>query len=485
MQHTVDRLEELGFLEAEYARPGSSFIIVYGRRRLGKTHVLRHFLQGKPGLYYLATEEAEVENIRGFQAQVAGFVGSALLSKGSGFSWSDLFEALRERDSATKKVIVIDEFQYLGKANRAFPSVLQKIWDERLKDANVMLILCGSLITMMHSQTLAYESPLYGRRTGQIRMRQIPFRYYHEFFPGMAATELIERWAVTGGVPKYIEAFRSGGDIYQGMRESILTPHGYLYEEPIFLLEREVSEISRYLSIVKGIAHGHHKLGKLASALGVAQHKLTEYLATLINLDLVERQVPVTEKNPEKSKRGLYFLRDNFIAFWFRFVFPYRSQIEMQHVDYVLEKLHEGFIPGHVSYVFERVCLEWVTETQCGGAFFEAQKTGRWWNDREEIDVVALNEDTRDILFGECKYSANPVDTDAFYALRQKSAAVKWNLGHRQDYYVLFSKAGFTSDLCALAARQPNLRLFEAKGEAKGTELFASEAKGTELFASG
>jgi len=182
MQQTVDRLEELGYLEAEYRRPGSSLVVLYGRRRLGKTHILRHFLQGKPGLYYLATEEAEAENVRGFQAQVASFIGSALLAKGSGFGWGDLFDAIREHDPATKKVIVVDEFQYLGKTNRAFPSVLQKIWDERLKEANIMLILCGSLITMMHSQTLAYDSPLYGRRTGQIRLRQIPFRHYHEFF---------------------------------------------------------------------------------------------------------------------------------------------------------------------------------------------------------------------------------------------------------------------------------------------------------------
>ncbi|MBT9177488.1 MAG: hypothetical protein DDT20_01821 [Firmicutes bacterium] len=468
---TVDRIEELRFLEAEYARPGSSFVIVYGRRRLGKTHVLREFLQGKPGMYYLATEEADAENVRGFQAQAAAFTGHALLAKGGGFSWNDLFDALCEHSPTTKKVIAIDEFQYLGKANRAFPSVLQKIWDERLKDANIMLILCGSLITMMYSQTLAYDSPLYGRRTGQLRMRQIPFRYYHEFFPDMQATQLIEHYAVTGGVPKYVEVFRGGSDIYQRICENILTPQGYLYEEPIFLLEREVSEPSRYLSIVKRIAHGNHKLGHLAASLGITQNKLTEYLATLINLDLVERQVPVTESNPEKSKRGLYFLRDNFIAFWFRFVFPYRSQIEMQNLGYVLGKLHEGFVFNHVSHVFERICMEWVAEANGGeGVFFKQQKVGRWWNDREEIDIVALNEDTRDILFGECKYSANPVDTDVFYALRQKSAAVKWHLGNRQEHYALFSKTGFTQELHALAARQPNLKLREAKG----TEPFAS-----------
>ena len=476
MQQTVDRLEELGYLESEYRRPGSSLVVLYGRRRLGKTHILRHFLQGKPGLYYLATEEAEAENVRGFQAQVASFIGSALLAKGSGFGWGDLFDAIREHNPATKKVIVVDEFQYLGKTNRAFPSVLQKIWDERLKEANIMLILCGSLITMMHSQTLAYDSPLYGRRTGQIRLRQIPFRHYHEFFPNVPAAELLLRYAVTGGVPKYIESFRSAGDIYQGIRENILTPTSFLYEEPIFLLEREVSETSRYLSIVKGIAHGNHKMGKLAATLGVAQNKLTEYLATLISLDLVERQVPVTESNPEKSKRGLYFLRDNFIAFWFRFVFPYRSQIEMQDLNIVLEKLHEGFVSQHVSYVFERICLEWLAEKNGGDAFYKMQRIGRWWNDREEIDVVALNDDTREIVFGECKYSVNPVDADAFYALRQKAAAVKWNLGNRQEHYALFSRSGFTPQLHSLAARQPNLSLFEARSKRDGAFCFTKSS---------
>ena len=205
-------------------------------------------------------------------------------------------------DFAAKLVIVIDEFQYIGKSNPAFPSVFQRIWEEQLKDKPVMVILCGSLTSMMESQTLSYNSPLYGRRTAQMKLKQIPFRYYRQFFPDKSENELVEMYAVTGGVPKYIESFADVGDIYEGISKNILNPSGYLYDEPQFLLQQEISEIGSYFSIIRAIAAGNSKLSAIATLLEVKSTSLTKYLKTLIDLDILEREVPVTETIRKKQK---------------------------------------------------------------------------------------------------------------------------------------------------------------------------------------
>ena len=192
-----------------------------------------------------------------------------------------------------KPVIVMDEFQYIGKSNPAFPSIFQRIWEEILKTRSVMVILCGSLISMMESQTLAYSSPLYGRRTAQIRLTQIPFSYYHDFFPNKSRRELIDFYAITGGVPKYIELFSETEDIYSAIQKNVLNRSGYLYDEPHFLLQQEVSEVGSYFSIIRAIAMGNSKLSAIASVLEVPATSLTKYLKTLIDLDILEREVPI------------------------------------------------------------------------------------------------------------------------------------------------------------------------------------------------
>ena len=183
MQNFVDREQELSFLEEEYQREGASLIILYGRRRVGKTALASKFMEGKPALYFLVTEENEQQNRNAFKEAVAEFCGSELLKSASLQQWEPIFKTLCEKKTDQKLLLIFDEFQYLGKSNPAFPSVFQKIWDTFLKQQNIMVILCGSLISMMESQTLSYSSPLYGRRTGQIKLKQIPFSHYHQFFP--------------------------------------------------------------------------------------------------------------------------------------------------------------------------------------------------------------------------------------------------------------------------------------------------------------
>ena len=302
MLNFIDRNPEMKFLESEYSRTGSSLVVIYGRRRIGKTELISEFIKNKNSIYFLATEENEVQNRNAFKDAISHFSNNEILKQARIDNWEILFKTLITDIDNKKIVLVIDEFQYLGIANPAFPSIIQKIWDTYLKNSNIMVILCGSLISMMESQTLNYSSPLYGRRTGQIRLKQIPFLYYHEFFPNKDYKSLIEYYSVTGGVPKYIELFYDSEDIYSAIDANILTKQSFLYDEANFLLQKEVSEVGTYFSIIKAIAAGNHKLSKIASNIEIKQTSLTKYLNTLISLDLIEREIPVTEPNPLKAK---------------------------------------------------------------------------------------------------------------------------------------------------------------------------------------
>mgnify|MGYP002795613566 FL=1 len=462
MQKFVNRAKELESLEKQYATDQSSLVIVYGRRRVGKTALITEFLKRHSNsLYFLATEESEMQNLNYFKVQVAEFTGNELL-KSAAVDWLTVFKTLIDYKTETKKVIVLDEFQYIGQSNSAFPSIMQKVWDTVLKDASVMLILCGSLVSLMRSQTLDYSSPLYGRRTGQIRLKQIPFSHYHEFFEGRTNNDLLPFYAVTGGVPKYIETFCGYTDIYEAIEQNVLNSQSFLYEEPYFLLQKEVSEIGSYFSLIKAIAAGNRKLADIAANLGLKQTGLTKYLKVLTDLDLIEREVPVTETAPEKSKSGLYRLTDNFVAFWFKFVYPYRAYLEKGETKFVLSQIKKGFVQNYASFVFEDVCREKMWELSAADTWdFHFDKVGRYWGAKAgKIDIVALDSTGEDLVLGECKYTSSPKGLSVLHALQEKADAMLKLTNAKRVQYVIFGTAGFTQSLTE-KAQEGNVRLIE------------------------
>ena len=460
MKRFIDRDQEMQTLQNEYERDGSALVVLYGRRRVGKTTLISEFIKDKNALFFLATEESEHQNRSVFKEKVAEFTHSDLLRDADVKTWDTLFKAIVDASSSEKPIIVLDEFQYLGKANAAFPSIFQRIWEEHLKNQSVMVILCGSLISMMQSQTLAYSSPLYGRRTAQIQLKQIPFAYYHEFFPEKDYKNLVEMYAITGGVPKYIELFRENEDIYSAINTCVLNRSGYLYEEPYFLLQQEVNEIGSYFSIIRAIAAGNSKLSAIASMLEIKATSLTKYLKTLIDLDVIEREVPVTENNPQRSKKGLYKIKDNYLRFWFAFVYPNKSFIESGHSNIVMSKIKKNLVRNHIAFVYEDVCKERMWQLNAEGAWpFHFSKLGRYWDAQTEIDIVALDPEGKNIVFGECKYWQEPVGIDVLTKLEAKVRSVLWERNNRNVWYVLFSISGFTKELEELAEGRDDLLL--------------------------
>lgn len=251
----IGRKEELNTLEKEFRRDGS-FVVIYGRRRIGKTTLIKEFIKDKQAFYFLATEEVESQSMKRLAGVVARVTGNSMLQRVTFTDWLDLFREIANYRPEEKKVLVIDEFPYLVKTNAAFPSILQNAWDEILKDSNVMLILCGSLISMMQKHALSHDSPLYGRRSAQIRLKPLPFTDLYAV-QGQPFSQAVEQYSVTGGVPKYLEFFEPGEDLYRQIQEVVLSKNGFLYEEPNFLLKDEVQSANSYFSIIRAIADGN------------------------------------------------------------------------------------------------------------------------------------------------------------------------------------------------------------------------------------
>lgn len=463
----IGRKTELAALEEEYRRDGS-LVVIYGRRRVGKTTLIKEFIKDKKAFYYLATKEVEKLAMRRFAGVLSRGMDKPSLQR-TGFSdWLDLFAVVADYEPREKKVIVIDELPYLCKTNPAFPSILQNAWDELLKDSNCMLILCGSLISMMKKHTLYEDSPLYGRRTAQIRLMPLPFTDVYES-QNRTFTEAVERYAVTGGVPKYLEFFPEATPLREAISNVVLSRNGFLYEEPCFLLNEEVNSPTSYFSILRTVAEGCHKLGNIAGVLELETSSLTPYLSTLIELGILKKDVPITEKDPNRSRKGLYFIADPFISFWFRYVYPYKGELELDNQQIVEEEMRKDFISSFVAMQYEDICRDiFANLCKTGRVDFSPSRIGSYWlNDvsgNTQIDVMAVDKKNKRLFAGECKYHEKPIDADVYFDLQKKVADSKEIRNTFPEYamlYGIFSKSGFTRRLMELAAGNENLFLIQ------------------------
>lgn len=458
MHEFIGRISEMSALEREFERT-SGFVVIYGRRRVGKTTLIKEFIKNKKALYFIATEEFENGNMKRFANTLAEFTGDEYLKNANFSDWEDLFKVFARHNPNEKKILIIDEFQYLVSVNQAFTSIFQRVWDEVLKDKNIMVILCGSLISMMTTHVLSYSSPLYGRRTSQIRLAPLKFTEMMDSRFNKGFEKLVELYAVTGGVPKYFDFFDNEKELFENIEREMLRKDGFLYEEPIFLLENEVREIVSYFSILKCISAGNHKISQIGGVLELPSNSLSPYLKTLISLDLVKKRLPITEKQPEKSRKGLYFISDNFIEFWFKYVNANKGQLELDNYEYVSSKIKGSFLGNHVSFVYEDICKDLLGKLCTEGKIdFRPSKIGSYWSSNIEIDVVAIDEENKKVILSECKYNLRPVDIRVLISLKEKAENIIEFSGYEKTF-VLFSKSGYTNKLKEYASNEANVVL--------------------------
>lgn len=398
----VNRINELESLEEEYKRSASSFSVIYGRRRVGKTALISEFIKNKSHIYLYMTLSELDSQLEAFTDEIKKFIDDSFKEHLKFKSFEDAVDFLSTLKLEKKLVFVIDEYQYLAQKDRGFSSKLQKLWDTKLQNSNIYLILCGSVLSMIHSQILNYNAPLYGRRTSQFHIKPIKFRYIKEFIPSLNRLDQILVFSSFGTIPKYLNEYDKDLSFMENIEKKILNKNSYLYSEGNFLLKDEISNPASYFSILQAISKGNRKIGSIAKALGVNSSYLSKYMLKLIELDILIKEIPITEKNSVKSKFGQYKIKDKFLDFWFYYVYKNYNYLEIGQTKTILDEIELNFNERFVSFAFEDYVLEDLTENPKKYLDFIPTKVGRWWNNKEEIDIVAF--DSNNIAFIECKW---------------------------------------------------------------------------------
>ena len=421
-----NRNSELATLEREYQKRGSAFTVIYGRRRVGKTALIYEYIKNRPALFLYATEANFLIQLENLKPQLLKLIDKPFLKDIKIESFSQFFTLLSEYNFNKKLVLVIDEYQNLCKIDKAFSSELQRIWDMQLQRQNLHLILSGSVISMMHSEILDYSAPLYGRRTTNIHLKPLAFKYIKTFLPSVSREDEMNIFASFGTIPKYLELYDPNRSFRENITHNILDKNAFLYSEGNFLLKQELSEVSTYFSILETISKGDTKIGDIASRLQVPSTHITRYLAKLIDLDILIKEIPITESNPLKSKMGRYKFKDKFLNFWFYYVYKNYNQLEINQVQTVLDEIDMNFNDRFVSFAFEDFVAEDIQYNPSKYVDFIPKKIGRWWNKNEEIDVVVM--DDENICFIECKWQNRVNKERVLHQLIKKSRVVKHKL---------------------------------------------------------
>lgn len=443
----INRTEELGFLEAEYARDSSSLVVIYGRRRVGKTELSLKFAAGKPAVYYLSQKldlERQVEDFLEKAAEQLGTYQPKITK------WDAALRFVAEQTEG-KPLIIIDEVPYLIEGSSAAMSAFQAAWDLYLKDANVMLVLLGSSVGMMENEVLGYSSPLYGRRSGQIKVEPLKFRHIRHFFPQQDAEEIVRIYGCLGGVPAYLNKFDRGLSFIDNVNKNILHRATFLYDEAIFLLKEKLREPTNYELILEAISRGKSRVSEIADETGIPVHNIPKYLRVLIGLGFLSREWPVTLKKSRDIKTGsVYALSDNFMRFWYTYVFPTRSMLEINR-GAIVSKIASSY-DHYLGHVFEEIVKQYFIDLNVAGKLpFAFERIGRQWGKIRgkpksanvyEIDLVALNEDSKEVLFVECKWQTLTAKSAGkiLHDLKEKSVAVQWHNEEGKEYFAIAAR---------------------------------------------
>lgn len=426
----VNRKKELASLNKFFNSNRAEFIVIYGRRRIGKTELIKEAIKGQKAAYFFVEQALEEDNLNSFKKIIAKTVDNPLIAKAD-FTWEELFQQIAKEE---RLIIVLDEFPNLILENKALLSKFQKIWDEILKNTTIKLILCGSSISMMESYLLDRKSPLYGRRTGQLFI--MPLKAVHILQFGIPSIEeAIRVFGITDGIPEYIKEVCYRLDSGEKLEE-VFQPDKTLFAEAEVLIKSELRDPTRYFKILKAIAFGNTKFGEIANYTDFPAPTVSKYLSNLVKLHIVKEIYPVFNDKERKRNRR-YHLSDNYFNFYFRFIYPNKSEI-------ISTDGISGFDEDynrHLGRIFEKVSEEFL-EINIGMLPFKFNKMGRWWFKDKEIDIVAMNENAREILFVECKWSRlNENDIKRiFELLKEKSGHLTWNNDNRIEYFGLMAK---------------------------------------------
>lgn len=440
------REKELFELNKRYTNGKFECVVVYGRRRVGKTALLGEFCKDKPTVFFSALNTTAGENLVALSKAIYEKDHPDATTAPVYNSFDDAFAEITRMAKDERLVFVIDEYPYLAKADKSISSRLQHIIDRVWQDSQVYLILCGSSMSFMEYQVLGYESPLYGRRTAQFKIQTLTYREITVFNQSLTNEENALVYGITGGVPHYINKLNVDGDVDGALLDNLFNNSSYLFEEPENLLKQELREPAIYNSIISAIAGGASHANEISTKVGIESAVCAKYLKILLDLGILKKETPITEKT---GKKTIYNIGDNFFRFWYRFVPQNTSAISAGRMPKIYEQSVKKYIPEYMGLVFEQMCRDYLLRYDEKLPIMLSE-IGQWWGTdpkaRKEvqIDIVGAPAEGDEYIIGSCKYKNEQIGIDELELLKHYASV--FGKGAKYHYYI-FSKGGFTKGL--------------------------------------
>lgn len=446
MSKFIGRKAQLRELEERYLSPGFRMTVIYGRRRIGKTTLIKEFIKNKRAVYYTATKAGINRNIELWGKQALA-VFAPEMNTLSFQTINDLLDFLGKHSERERTVIVIDELPYLADADKSVLSVLQNYIDNHWMRGQMFLILCGSSVSFMENEVLSEKSPIFGRRTSQIKLDAFDYLEAAEFVPAYSYEEKAVCFGVTGGVAKYLSMLDDTKSLDENIIQLFFRKTGYLYEEPNNLLTQEFRNVGTYNDIISAIASGANKVNEIADKTHVEQSVAVHALQNLIATGIVLKEKAVTDE--ANKKKVQYILKDSMFKFWYQFVPDGMGAIELDCGEIFYQNVVKPKISEFMGSVFEQICKHYTLICGVTGKLdYFVTTVGRWWGTHPgkhvitDIDIVGLDKIAKKAVLGECKYRKEPIDRKVYEELLEKDGLISKE--YETVQYLLFSKSGFT-----------------------------------------
>lgn len=461
----IGRDRELKALNKLYVSNKFEFTVIYGRRRVGKTALINQFIADKKVIYFMGVESNAKQNLENFSKSIIEY-NTGIEADTSFLSFQAALEYVFKLSEKERLILAIDEYPYVARSSKSLASTLQLLIDKYKDSSKLMLILCGSSMSYMEDQVLAYKAPLYGRRTAQMKILPFDFEETCRYFKNFSDEDKALVYGIVGGTPQYLLQMNDELSVEDNIKNTYLNPTSALFEEPENLLKQEVREPALYNAIITAIATGASRMSEISTKVGEETNICSAYVKNLVSLGIIQKETPYGEK---ESRKSLYSIEDNMFRFWYRFVSQNNSIIARGAADLVYKRI-EPFLSDYMGKVFEEICKQYLWKLLLTGKCqVEFSSLGRWWgNDpveksQAEIDIIA-EQDKSKALFGECKWTNEKVDISVLETLVKRSEL----FSYKKVHYYLFAKSGFTKGCIDQAKEMDNVTLVNYKDIVRG-----------------
>ena len=456
----IGRQKELSELNKRYSSESFEFVVLYGRRRVGKTALINEFIKDKKCIYFMGVESNARQNLVNFSHSILSLTNE-VETESTFTSFQAALEHVFRLSQKERIILAIDEYPYVARSTKSLASTIQMLIDKYKDTSKLMLILCGSSMSYMEDHVLAYKAPLYGRRTGQIKLHPFEFDEAFLYLEGFTQEEKAFLYGVMGGTPQYLLQINRKLSVEENIKNTFLNSSSFIFEEPTNLLKQEVREPAIYTAIITAIADGASRMSEISGRVGESTTLCTSYIKNLISLGILEKETPYGESSARKT---IYKISDNMFRFWYRFI-PANNSLIARGADDIVYKKIEPYFSDYMGHIFEDICTQFLWKRRLNGESpVDFNSLGRWWGndptERKQTEIDIMGEQDRDTaLFAECKWTNEKVDQNVLDTLIKRSNLFNYTNKH----LCLFSKSGFTKGCKDRAEEIGNVELIEYK----------------------